>query len=49
MGTSIAVPTSPLAPLLPRSASPLLPAQGGERAKRAMVNHGFVTDHSTAK
>jgi hypothetical protein len=32
-GTSIAVPTSPLAPLLPRPTSPLLPAQGGERAR----------------
>jgi hypothetical protein len=44
----LAVPTSPLAPLLPRSTSPPCRPKG-RTGQRAMVNHTFVTDHPTAK
>src|SRR4029077_18133886 len=37
-------PTSPLAPLLPRSTSPPCRPKG-RTGQRAMVNHAFVTDH----
>ena len=47
--TSIAVPTSPLGTLAAPIYLATPPGLRGRTGQRAMVNHVFVTDHSTPK